>query len=100
MKIKNRKAELYMINVSIINGAIRPIYVTRKQLAKLNALPVGKEIFLSRCYCLLNGDFHVVRTNNGLQYMPKPHLQHDEEGLDVFLKHRTNMPLERSERAR
>jgi hypothetical protein len=80
MKIKSRKAELYMISVSTIKG-LRPIYVTKKQLAKLNALPVGKEIFLSRCYCLLRGDFHVLRTKSGLQYMPNPYRQRDDEGL-------------------
>ncbi|HZT34385.1 MAG TPA: hypothetical protein VFA15_00585 [Nitrososphaera sp.] len=81
MKIKSRKAELYMISVSIING-IRPIYVTKKQLAKLNALPVGKEIFLSRYYCRLSGDFHVLGTKSGLQYMPNPHRNlGDDDGL-------------------
>jgi len=57
MKIRFRKVELYMIYVPTINRTSRLIYVTKKQLEKLNALPVGQEIFLSRFYCLLGGDF-------------------------------------------
>ena len=86
MKIQRRKLQLYVIHVHDINRIIRRIYVTRKQLAKLNALPVGKEIFLSRAYCLVRGDFHVLRTNHGLQYMPNPHLQRGDEGLVAFFE--------------
>jgi hypothetical protein len=84
MKIQRRKLELFMINVPMINRTSRNIYVTKKQIEKLNALPVGKEIFLSRFYCYFGGDFHVVRTSNGLQYVPNPWNQRDDEGLGSF----------------
>jgi hypothetical protein len=74
MKIQRRKVDLYKIIVPMINGCCRYIYVTKKQLEKLNALPVGEEISLSRLYCYLGGDFHVLRTKDGLQYMPNPYL--------------------------
>jgi len=86
MKIRFRKVELYMIYVPTINRTSRLIYVTKKQLEKLNALPVGQEIFLSRFYCLLGGDFHVLRTNDGRQYMPNPHSQRGDEGLAAFFE--------------
>jgi hypothetical protein len=86
MKLHRRKLELYMIYVPIINRTFRFIYVTKRQLAKLNALPVGEEIFLSRFYCLVGGGFHVLRTNHGLQYMPNPHHQRGDEGLSASLE--------------
>jgi hypothetical protein len=33
----------------------------------------GKEVFLSNRYCQIAGDFWVIRTNDGLQYMPNPY---------------------------
>jgi hypothetical protein len=86
MKIQCRKVELYIISVPMLNRVSRPIYVTKKQLAKLNALQVGKEIFLSRFYCLLRGEFRVLRTKDGLQYMPNPYSQRDDEGLAAFFE--------------
>lgn len=58
MNIQSRKVELYKISVPLIGRTSRTIYVTKKQLKKLNALPLGKEIFLSRFYCFLGGEFH------------------------------------------
>jgi hypothetical protein len=85
LKIKKRKVELYRISVPIINRTYRDIYVTKKQLDKLTALHVGREIFLSRFYCLIGGDFHALRTNNGLQYMPNPHRNVEkDDGLGAF----------------
>lgn len=85
LKIQRCKIELYRIKVPIINRTSRAIYVTKKQLDKLNALPVGREIFLSRFYCLVGGAFHALRTNNGLLYMPNPysHVEKDD-GLAAF----------------
>ncbi len=70
MKIKNRKAALRRIYVPLGDGSFRPIHVTEKQLARLTRIPVGKEVFLSKRYCQIGGDFWVIRTNDGLQYMP------------------------------
>jgi hypothetical protein len=70
VKIKNREVELRQISVPMIGNTMRIIHVTPKQLAKLNAIPVGKEVFLSQYYCQIGGDFWVIRTNDGLQYVP------------------------------
>jgi hypothetical protein len=72
MKIKNRTLELCQIRVPMFGSTLTVIHVTRKQLAELNSLPVGKEVFLSSRYCQLGGGFSVVRMNNGLQYVPNP----------------------------
>ena len=82
MVIKNRKTELYKVTVPMFGWTVRNIYVTRKQLAKLNSIQVGKEAFLSRRYCQLGGDFWVIRTRDGLQYMPNPYSTSD---VDVAL---------------
>ena len=73
VKIRNRKVELRQIAVPMIGNTLRIIHVTPKQLEKLNALPVGKEVFLSLYYCQIGGDFWVIRTNDGLQYVPNPY---------------------------
>src|SRR5262249_47629649 len=57
LKIKNRKVELRQIAVPMIGNTLRIIHVTPKQLEKLNAIPVGKEVFLSRYYCQIGGTF-------------------------------------------
>src|SRR5215475_14997297 len=59
---KNRKVELCQIAVPMIGNTLRIIHVTPKQLAKLNAIPVGKEVFLSQYYCQIGGDIWVIRT--------------------------------------
>jgi hypothetical protein len=73
VKIKNRKVELCQIAVPMIGKSLRIIHVTPKQHEKLNAMPVGKEVFLSQYYCQIGGDFWVIRTNDGLQYVPNPY---------------------------
>ena len=79
MKIKNRKVELRQIAVPMIGNTRRIIHVTPKQLEKLNALPVGKEVFPSLYYCQIGGDFWVIRTNDGLQYLPNPYSVSDND---------------------
>ena len=87
LKIQKHKIEFYRINVPIINRTYRVIYVTKKQLDKLNALPVGREIFLSRFYCLIGGNFHALRTYKGLQYMPNPYRNAGkDDGLEAFYR--------------
>jgi hypothetical protein len=49
-RIKNRKLKLYEIRVHIDGYSVLPILVTKKQLAKLNALPMGKEVLLTNYY--------------------------------------------------
>jgi len=70
VKIKNREVELRQIAVPMIGNTLRIIHVTPRQLEKLNAIPVGKEVFLSQYYCQIGGDIWVIRTNDGLQYVP------------------------------
>ena len=79
MKIKNRKVELCQISVSMFSSTLKIIHVTRKQLAKLNSIPVGTEVFLSRHYCQVGGGFRVGRTSDGLQYMPNPYTASDSD---------------------
>jgi len=57
VKIKNRKVELRQIAVPLIGNTLRIIHVTPRQLEKLNAIPVGKEVFLSQYYCRSEGTF-------------------------------------------
>jgi hypothetical protein len=45
VKIKNCKRELRQIAVPMIGKTLKIILVTPKQLEKLNAIPVGKEVF-------------------------------------------------------
>ena len=82
MVIKNRRQELHTVSVPMFGKTSTSIYVTRKQLAKLNSIPVGTEVFLSRRYCQLGGDFWAIRTRDGLQYMPSPY---SASGSDVAL---------------
>ena len=87
VKIKNRKVELCQIAVPMIAKTSRIIHVTPKQLEKLNAIPVGKEVFLSHYYCQIGGDFQVIRTKDGLQYVPNPYrpLESDASLLEAML---------------
>lgn len=72
-KLKNRKIVRYVVKVECGGvgyppGTSRSIHLTKKQLEKLNRIPVGKEVFLS---CFYGGaDYWVLRTPDGLQYMP------------------------------
>lgn len=92
MRIKHRKVALRRIYVTLGDRSSRPIYVTDKQLAHLNRIPVAREIFLSNFYCHIGGDFWVIRTNDGLQYMPNPNphcgSQTDIQILESFFERR------------
>jgi hypothetical protein len=74
VRIKKRKVQLYRIIVPMFGSTLKIIFVTAKQLAKLNLIGIGKEVFLSRRYCQIGGAFWVVRTTDGLQYIPNPPL--------------------------
>jgi hypothetical protein len=69
--IKNRRVSWHAITVPMGGRTSKVIYVTDKQLARLNAVPVGKEVFLSNAYCMI-GSGWVIRTVDGLQHMPFP----------------------------
>ena len=88
MKVKNRKMALHQVNVIIGGRMFRPILVTTAQLAKLDRLPVGKEVFLSRYYCYSGGEFWIIRTSDRLQYLPNPHRGNPADGdlLESLLK--------------
>ena len=88
MKIKNRQAALRRICVPLGGCSLMYIYVTDKQLVRLNRTPVGKEVFLSDRYCQIGGSFWVIRTKDGLQYVPNPHggSQEDIGILEWMLK--------------
>ena len=73
IKIKNRKLVLHKIMVMICGDTLGSILVTPAQLANLNRVTVGTEFFLSRRYCYRSDAFWVIRTRDGLQYMPNPH---------------------------
>jgi hypothetical protein len=79
LKIRNRQCELRRIAVPMIGKTLRVIHVTAKQLERLNAVPVGKEVFLSQHYCHIGRNFWVIRTNDGLQYMPNPYRASDTD---------------------
>lgn len=73
MKINNRKVLLHKINVTIGKNLCRQILVTPAQLAKLNRISGGEEVFLSNYYCYSGGGFYIIRNDAELQYMPHPH---------------------------
>jgi hypothetical protein len=79
VRIKNRKVALRRIYVPRGDGVYKTIYVTDKQLAHLNRIPVGREVFLTNFYCLAGGGYWVIRTNNGLRYMPNPHCSSEDD---------------------
>lgn len=87
MKIKNRKVLMHRILVPMGGRSCKIIYVTAKQLIGLNKIPVGKEVFLSDRYCHISGGFWVIRTIDGLQYMPFPNVtsDHDVSMLEEIL---------------
>jgi hypothetical protein len=64
---------LHRVDVILSGRTLRPILVTGAQLAKLNRLPLGTEVFLSRFYCYRGGDCRVIRTKDGLQWVPSPY---------------------------
>ena len=72
-KIKNRTIVLHKIMVPMGGRTYRRLLVTPCQLAKLNALPMGKEISLSMFYCYSGDNMHVIRSRDGLQFMPSPY---------------------------
>ena len=72
-KLKNRKIVRYVVRVECGGvghppGTCREIHLTKKQLEKLNRIPVSKEVFLSHYYG--GAGYWVLRTPGGLQYMP------------------------------
>jgi hypothetical protein len=73
MKIKNRRVLLHQIKIPVCGRTYRHILVTSAQLAKLHRAQVGTEIFLNCYYCHTGGDFWVIRTKDGLHYMPNPY---------------------------
>jgi hypothetical protein len=73
MKIKNRRVILRQVNVTIWGTMFRQILVTPAQLAKLNRVPVGEELFLSSYYCYAGGGFCAIRNDSGLQYISDPY---------------------------
>lgn len=73
MKIKNRKMTLYRVGVLMGRRTSTSIWVTHAQLAKLNCVAIGKEIFLSNYYCYFGGNIWVIRSRDGLQYIPYRH---------------------------
>ncbi len=83
VKIKNRKVTLRRICVPMGACTFIPIHVTDKQLARLNRIPVGKEVFLSKRYCQIGGDFWVIRSKDGLQYMPNAY-PGTKEGIGIL----------------
>jgi hypothetical protein len=77
-KIKNHKIVLHRIRVAMGGRTHRTLLVTPCQLKKLNALPPGKEIFLTNFYCYSGGYMHVIRTSDGVQFMPNPYHTREE----------------------
>jgi len=72
-KLKNYKIVRYVVRVELGGvghppGTFKEIHLTKKQLEKLNRIPVGKEVFLSNFYG--GAGYWVLRTPDGLQYMP------------------------------
>jgi hypothetical protein len=55
--------------------------VTKKQLEHLNAIEVGKEVFLSHFYASQGGDCWALRTEDGLMYVPRM-CEHSDEGVE------------------
>lgn len=82
MKIKSRTITLHRVNLIMTGRTSIPILVTPAQLRKLNRLPVGKEIFLSNYYCYRGGESWVIRTHDGLQWVPSPCQRNPD---DVFV---------------
>ena len=70
MKIKNRKCELRQIAVPMIGKTLKIIHVTPKQLEKLNAIPIGKEVFLSLYYCQIGGTFRLFGPRTAFNTYP------------------------------
>jgi hypothetical protein len=61
------------------------LYVTKKQLEHLNAIEVGKEVFLSCFYASQGGDCWALRTEDGLIYVPWMH-ERSNEGVEWLKK--------------
>lgn len=78
-EIKNRKITRYVIKLWHSDGkTLQNLYVTKKQLEHLNAVEVGKEVFLSCFYASQGGDCWALRTEDGLMYVPWMHESSDE----------------------
>jgi hypothetical protein len=83
-KIKNRKILLHKVDVPTGGRTFKAVYLTPRQLQKLNAIPMGKELFLSRFYCHFGCDIWVIRTRDGLQFMPSPFHTREWLGFDHY----------------
>jgi hypothetical protein len=78
-KIKNRKIIRYVIELWHSDGkTLQHLYVTKKQLEHLNAIEVGKEVFLSCFYASQGGGCWALRTGDGLVYVRWMHDRSDE----------------------
>jgi hypothetical protein len=85
-KIKNRKITRYVINLWHSDGkTLQDLYVTKKQLEHLNAIEVGKEVFLSCFYASKGGDCWALRTEDGLMYVPRMN-ERSDEGVEWLKK--------------
>jgi len=84
--IKNRKITRYVIKLWHSDGKnLRHLYVTKRQLERLNAIEVGREVFLSHFYASQGGDCWALRTEEGLMYMPWM-CEHSDEGVEWLKK--------------
>ena len=78
-KIKNRKITRYLIELWHSDGkTMQDLYVTKKQLEYLNAIELGREVFLSCFYASQGGGCWALRTKDGLMYVPWMHERSDE----------------------
>jgi hypothetical protein len=85
-KIKNRKITRYVINLWHSDGkTLQDLYVTKKQLEHLNAIEVGKEVFLSCFYASKGGGCWALRTEDGLMYVPWMN-ERSDEGVEWLKK--------------
>ena len=81
-KIKTRKITRYVIKLWHSDGkTLQHLYVTKAQLAHLNAIEIGKEVFLSHFYASQGGDCWALRTEDGLMYVPWM-CEHSAEGVE------------------
>ncbi len=70
-KLSNRRIVLYVVSLDWGDGrTVSPILVTKKQLARLNRVPVWCQVFLSTRYIYRGESCHVLRTPDGLLRIP------------------------------
>jgi len=87
MNTKARRVTRYVIKVNHPNERYwTEVFVTRKQLDHINAVPVGKPFFMSRWYCMENSDRdqsgdHVRHADGTLWRVPLKHELVDSKPL-------------------